>query len=221
MLWYGKENKQMSDVIRIKKKDVKKILKLYTIEGLTQKETARIVLGERDIKGVSTYTVVQRVLHYFGLNMEYRRDYRQEGLTEEIVDLILANRTLAFPLAVPVNEKMNPAVSFDLEVNRYLGNNGKKWERSAKIKNGFVICILMFLTYFEIINPIYDSTALKLTLSILYFYGIIFGGSLLEGGIEGKGIENINIKEWIKEYWLLILLFVLPILVAFFKVAKG
>ena len=33
----------MTDVIRIKKKDVRKILSLYTIDGLSQKETVHIV----------------------------------------------------------------------------------------------------------------------------------------------------------------------------------
>ena len=152
-LYMERENEVMADVIRIKKKDVRRILSLYAIDGLSQKETGRAVFGREEIQGVSTYAVVQRVLHYFGLNMEHRRDYTREGLTEDIIDRILDNRTIAFPLAVPVEGGMNPAVNFDAELNKYLGGDRAKWNILSQLKNFAVVALLAVFTYFLVLEP--------------------------------------------------------------------
>ena len=182
----------MTGVIRIKKKDVRKILSLYTIDGLSQKETGQIVLGSEDIQGVSTYAVAQRVLHYFGLNMDYRRDYKHDGLTEDIIDLILDNRTLAFPLAIPVDGKLNAALNFDAEVNKYLSGDSRKWNIICHIKNLSVVAILIVLTYFLVIIKSYDAyeaIAFLIFISIFGINGLIAGAE----GEGGKGLENSGI----------------------------
>lgn len=182
----------MTGVIRIKKKDVRKILSLYTIEGLSQKETGQIVLGSGDIQGVSTYAVAQRVLHYFGLNMDYRRDYKHDGLTEDIIDLILDNRTLAFPLAIPVDGKFNAALNFDAEVNKYLSGDSKRWNVIGRIKNFSVVALLIFLTYFLAIT---ENEMIGSLVVFISFMGPMLISILLEGGAAGKGIENRRIGD--------------------------
>lgn len=190
-LCIGRGSEIMADVIRIRKRDVRKILTLYTIEGLSQKETGRAVFGREEIKGVSTYTVVQRVLHYFGLNMEHRRDYQQEGLTEAVIDRILDNRTIAFPLAVSTEGGMHAAVSFDAEVNKYLGGSSERWDRIGRLKNLLVVAVLSALTYFLVIDP---DEKTSLMILILTFLGIIAFLAGIEG-TEGRGLENDTRKD--------------------------
>ena len=200
----------MTGVIRIKKKDVRKILSLYTIEGLSQKEAGQIVLGSGDIQGVSTYAVAQRVLHYFGLNMDYRRDYKHDGLTEDIIDLILDSRTLAFPLAIPVDGRFNAALNFDAEVNKYLSGDSKKWNIIGHIKNFSVLAVLIFLTYFFVIN---DNVIIGGIIGDFVIYVSILGlmsfSIIMEGGAAGKGIENQGIRDIIADNLPVILMIVI------------
>lgn len=180
----------MIEYIRVKKKIVKKILVLYTMEGLTQKQIALIVFGKDDIKGVSTYAIVQRVLHYFGLNMQHRRNYKNEGLTEEIINLILDNRTIAFPLAIPTEGKFNSAINFDAEVNGYLNNSGLKWKMLFALKNIAVLSFMVVLTYLSINN----NEVVRTTMTYAMMVGMIFIPSLFEGD-RGKGVENSRKRE--------------------------
>lgn len=176
----------MADYIRIKKKDVRKILSLYTMEGLTQKQVASIVLGDSEIKGVSPYTIVQRVLHYLGINMEHRRNYKNDGLTDGIIDIILDNRTLAFPLAIPTDGGMNSAIQFDAEVNKYLGNNGKKWKVVSALKNAAVLAMMAVLTYFSLMS---NNGKVNDIISILIVLGLTAFSAGMEG-YQGRGVEN-------------------------------
>lgn len=180
----------MAEIIRVKKKDVRKILNLYTLEGLTQKEIASIVFGKEDIKGVTANTLVQRVLHYLGVNMEHRKDYKHDGLTPQIIDLILDNRTIAFPLAIPVNDSINPAIIFNEEVDNYL-RSGKKMIISAKLKNAIVLAMLVVLTYLGMISANTSSTKIIEVIICLALVGI---PTFIEG-YNGRGLENsLNTK---------------------------
>ena len=181
----------MGDYIRIKKRDVRKILSLYTMEGLTQKQIAVIVLGEKDIKGVSTYTIVQRVLHYLGIDMKYRRNYKNEGLTDDIISIILDNRTLAFPLAIPTEGNVNSAIQFDAEVNKYLGNANNRWIKISVMKNIAVLSLMAIVTFYSMS---YSDMVMD---SILYFltFGMVLFIMVIEGP-KNRGIENTTKGEF-------------------------
>lgn len=101
------------DFILISKRKVLRLLELYTLYGSTQEEAAEIALKGQNTGGLSYAVIGRRVLHYLGLNMNYRRDYLHEGLTPEIIHRILSNRVLAFPLMIPINTTIPPVMNFD------------------------------------------------------------------------------------------------------------
>lgn len=175
----------MADIIRVKKKDVRTILNLYTLEGLTQKEIATIVFGENDINGLTTNTLVQRILHYLGVNMEHRKDYKHDGLTPQIIDLILDNRMIAFPLVISVNDNINPAIIFNEEVDNYL-KTGKKQIISSRLKNMIVLVLLVVLTYFGMISS--NATATKI-IEVVVCLALAGIPTLMEG-YNNRGLEN-------------------------------
>lgn len=175
----------MSDYIRVSKKKVKDILSLYTIVGLSQKEVAEAVFGEGEIEGITTYTLVQRVLHYLSINMEYRKDYKNEGLTPEIIDMILDNRTLAFPLAIPIAGGINPAIIFDQELMKCLGK-GSSNVVVSKIKNAIVLAGIILLTFFG--TKSYDDTVIRYVMVAIIIIPMII--LTIMQGYEGRGLEN-------------------------------
>lgn len=176
----------MSDIVRIKKKDVHRILSLYTIYGYTQAEAGEITFNGKEYKNVSTHIIAQRVLHYFGLSMEHRNDNLHSGLTDEIIDLLLDNRTIAFPLAIPVNGPISPALSFDGELKKLMGGDSRKWNAIGRLKNCSVIVFLVALTYFLAITP---NEKYTMIISVLMILIPAFTTSFLEGQ-DGKGMEN-------------------------------
>lgn len=44
---------------------------------------------------------------------------------------------------------MNSAIQFEADVNKYLGNNDKKWKVVSALKNAAVLLIMDVLTFFQ------------------------------------------------------------------------
>lgn len=163
------------DFILISKRKVQRLLELYTLEGRTQEEAAQIALKGQDTKGLSQAALGRRVLHYLGLNMNYRKDYLHEGLTPEIIGLILSNRILAFPLMIPLKEILPPVMNFDAELYNILNGGGKGLKALSAFKDGLVVALLLFLTY--AFSNTYNSAltgALAVGVPILLFLGMPF-----------------------------------------------
>ena len=132
------------DFITISKRKVQRLLELYTLYGYTQEEAAQIALKRQNTKGLSYAVVGRRVLHYLGLNMNYRRDYLHDGLTPEIIRRILSNRVLAFPLLIPIHKTIQPAFNFDEEMLAIL-NGGKRRAWLGIAQN--IIAFLILVSY--------------------------------------------------------------------------
>lgn len=180
----------MENVIRVSKKKVRQLLMLYTMDGFTMEEAGITVFRAEMVKGVPVRTITQRIMHYFGLGMEHRRNYAQEGLTEDIIKRILDNRMLAFPLLVPLNGSMGTVMSFDTEVNRYLGGNKNKWRTLSYIKNILVLALLGVLTlcYNKWAR---SSLAVWLIPALIGIFIVIMGVVAEKQGVEENPIPYI------------------------------
>lgn len=172
-------------VVKVSKAKVRRLLELYTIEGFTQQESGEIVFAKQNLKGLSPAVVAQRIFHYLGVNMEYRSDYLHSGLDSDIIESILSNKLIAFPLLVPVGRTMPHTLNFDQSLKVALEARERNHKGKEKLKSVLAFVVLILLQYM-----LYSQSAWLWIPMCLYFFGILAVNSLREGEKIGEFIGS-------------------------------
>ncbi|WP_297871488.1 hypothetical protein [uncultured Oscillibacter sp.] len=114
-----------NNFIRVSKRQTRKVLTLYTINGCTQEQIGAQVFPAGVERKLSRTVLTRRVLHVFGLGMRNRSAFHQEGLTPAVIEEILSNPLLPFPLLIPPDREPEGMISFNAEVSRQINGEGR------------------------------------------------------------------------------------------------
>ena len=115
----------LNNFIYVSKRQARKVLSLYTLDGCTQEQIGACVFPASMERRLPRNVLARRVLHVFGLRMGNRRTYHQDGLTPAIIEEILSNPFLPFPLMIPVDREPEEIMSFSTEVSQQINGGGR------------------------------------------------------------------------------------------------
>lgn len=137
--------------ISVSKRQVKKMLELYALEAYTQQEIGEIVFKRKQLYGLTPNTVVQRVFHYLGINMEHRSDKAYEGITSNVISQVLGNRLLVYPLQIAVEGKTESTFDFEKALEEAMGTSDV-YRKKGYIKDLCALLILAGVNYIVVAN---------------------------------------------------------------------
>lgn len=131
-----------NNYIRVSKRQARKVLALYTLNGCTQEQIGAQVFPASVERKLSRGVLARRVLHVFGLGMRNRNAFHQEGLTPAVIEEILSNPLLPFPLLIPPDREPDTILSFDAEVSRQISGEGRYLAAYGFFQNVLALLII-------------------------------------------------------------------------------
>lgn len=195
--------------ISVNRKKTRRIIELYTMQGLTQKEIGEMIFPLKMERTMSRELIVRKVLHQFGLGMQNRKNYKQAGLTQKIIDMILGNYLVVYPLMIPCNGEPNPILNFDLALEEYVsGDGGKKAFIVGVIQTIIGVVILLIM---QILLTSHASGVVGYIIQGAPIFGYLFASFFFSSMEDSRLAKRGIVVDVITLVGLFILLVILPI----------
>lgn len=136
-----------NDFIKVSRRQARRVLELYTLQGYTQQQIGPMVFPSSMERKVDRGVLARRVLHQFGLNMNSRHNFAQVGLTSRALDSIMDNPFIIYPLLIPVSGDPIPYISFEAELQQQLNGTGRYSKVRGWFLNLVALAIIIGLQY--------------------------------------------------------------------------